>query len=653
MAGDRIVNSDLTICFPAQTIGGVDYAAEDIGFMLAEDKNGVKQYSVAHGETQSPEYRTSDVSFANLHPTREEINMAQTDWRDGIGKKVSRGTSWRSYLKCISADGRQRNKVIPGPLVQSATGATLDGTPVRFVEKGGALYLAAGEKLYLCASGNLSETWAGVSLTITDLAVLDKLYIALGGSNLFYFSADMSTFTIATPTQSKADLFAVMDKYLGKILNPNEFKTADDPSNAVNDWSTASTIGDALHNCNSFLSKDGEWHIGKTNGRWYINTSDTVIPISKAPYISDKNFKPFGEWNESLFWSIANGGFLTYNTLLGLQDISPGLLGSDAEGYTGRIMGMAGDSSWLYACTEPDTGEYAKLLCVNRRDVEGSVDWRWQGSIAEIPLDDVRDMIIYLPASGENPELWIAGEWNGAPRVYYIVLPLNYANIEEDANYKMVPTATIDLSKFTYDVDLEYKALWSLIVQSRNLDSNTTIRADYKVDDADNFTTFDTFDTSPNDSAFFPEDTYGYGVQPRLILSGYTGAATGMACGTGACGTGAAGGALTPTVPILTGLNIKGRIESDELRQVGAVLNVAYGVKKKGGAAEKIAASYLNTRLFGLAKLHYPVKIYDYLTQGAIWMDVIPPSPNTIKLDPKDDKFSEQVYLNMLEALVA
>lgn len=650
----RLANAQFTIEFPETD----DFGAEDIGFQIIYDEESKSpKYYRGQGATLVPQLQTGDINWTSL-PPEQEINMPQTDWRKGMGRDRTIGSNWQRYLKADNCDASALNKIIPGPRVQQATGATLDGTPVRIFESAsGVNYVAAGEKIYSLTSGTITEVWAGAGQTITDVAVLDKVYIALGGSNKFYFSSDMSTFTEASHTDSKADLFTVRDHYLGKIINPNEFRVSIDPSSSTPVWSVAefiggdsNTIGSSAYNVNWAEPYEGEWYFGKANGMWIIDTSGSARQLYKAPYISTNNYKPMLEWQGALYYPMGNAGFHVFTTTGGPVLISPALYARDARGHTGRPMAMAGDAEWLYVCTEPLSGESTKLLKVRLEDVDGDTDYRWHGAIAQIELDDVRHMRVFSPGVTSNPELWIAGELSGTPAIYYIVLPKNYSEIEDDGNYLLNPFSKIELSKNTKDLDLVRKAFFKLQIQSKNLSDTTTVDAEYKLDEDTDWTSLATYSESPQQDKEFAKDVSGFGVRLRLTLNGLASVRSAAAYGTMAYGSATYGGPTTVTQPTVTGVNIKARLETDELSVIDLHIRTSGAQKMSGGSISKVSSQHLYARLFELQSLNYPVKIWDFLTEKALYADVLSPTPETVKITQKGGVITEGVHLRFLEA---
>ena len=123
-----------------------------------------------------------------------------------------------------------------------------------------------------------------------------------------------------------------------------------------------------------------------------------------------------------------------------------------------------------------------------------------------------------------------------------------------------------------------------------------------------------------------------------------------MSLGYSELGTASLGGSITAVRGQIIGINIKGRLETDELRTIDCIVQVAGMYKYSNGKSSKINAEYLHARLYEMANLDYPVKIWDYTTRTALYADVMSPTPKTINVKQMGGRFTEAIHLNFLEA---
>jgi len=308
----RLPGYDITIELAAGT---------EIGLMLANVK-GRKHWVTQFRENLSPQFVTASVNYASV-PANQEIPVAQDEQHAGFGSLYFEDD--KRYFESRRVDARFRRKSILGPRVNQMVGATLDSTPIKFVQRGAKFYVAAGECVYqLSTSGSASEVWSGASLDITDMEVLDYVYVALGDDDEFYYSDDMATFTIAPVVQCVATLLAKQQNLLWKTYANNQLSYADDPTANPSDWATAEYFGDTSWGVTAVCTgPNGELVVGKKDGLYKRDSSGNIIQLLKAGFRSAYNYKGMREWNGLLFYPMGNGSFYSFDCVNQPEDISP------------------------------------------------------------------------------------------------------------------------------------------------------------------------------------------------------------------------------------------------------------------------------------------------------------------------------------------
>ena len=625
-------------------------SGEDVG-LVAMVSEGKKLYSQEFAPALVNQYATSEISYANL-PFEQEIPLAQPDneQHGGFGQLVSRGG--KRYFEGRRTDAGFKGKIIPGPLVQEVTGATLDDKPVAFMQKGSGFYCAAGEKVYKAAGGSLFEVWAGDSVTITDMALLDNAYIALGDDDIFYYSSDMSTFTQATPAASVATLFAKQQNLLWKTVLPNEISYADDPSANPSDWSTAENAGDTSWDITAIsIGPSGEVYIGKKDGLYLRDADGGLSQILVAGIRSANNYKNMRYWEGYLFFPLGNGSFFAYDGTT-LTDISPSLYAPHSPDFTGRVMAMASDSDWLYFTTKPTTSGMPAILHKGRfESIDGTTDWR-DHPIADIYLDDIGAMDVFTPSDDGSPELWIGGEWDSSPKCYRVILPKKYSGVENDEDYRMVTSGYHTTSEFTANLDSKTKAFLSFTLKSENLSSDMVLAVEYQIDADTTWTSLADFDTSPVQTKYFPAGTSGTEIRYRFTLLTLIEGVGDMRVGTWVAGSSTVCGYDTPLATVVLGYATFVRLEGEELQVIDGIFRCADRVILKDGSTKDTrTGDEIWDKLVECKQAGYPVKLWPDAGEGSMYVSLLSPTPKIEFIrEDKQSAYERGVWLRMLQA---
>lgn len=197
----------------------LEYDNKKLGLMLMEQE-GRKLYSTSFARALAPQYFVGEASYASL-PPEQELALSQIEWHAGYGQRSF--VSTKKYMSSDGVDARVRGILMLAPKITEtivSEAGSFNGTPVGFVEFKSSLYLASGQKLYKwnTTDSDWDELWAGASLTITDVIVHgDYIFIALGGTNKYYFMDAVHKADDTTNTVTSAD--ATDQDTLNTLLN--------------------------------------------------------------------------------------------------------------------------------------------------------------------------------------------------------------------------------------------------------------------------------------------------------------------------------------------------------------------------------------------------------------------------------------------------
>ena len=175
---------------------------DEIGLILYRDMNpshsayNVPVYSEVDDPALSSQYYSGEIGYANL-PPEKEIQIAQDDWRSGVGLEIFDSSDDKRYWNSINMDLRFKGMAQCGPLATAISKD--DGVIKAACEYSGEMYIGNGKKLQkLNATGDGFDDVETFDYDITDLEVYDgNLYVALGGDNKYeYTTAGSATLTL-------------------------------------------------------------------------------------------------------------------------------------------------------------------------------------------------------------------------------------------------------------------------------------------------------------------------------------------------------------------------------------------------------------------------------------------------------------------------
>ena len=458
------------------------------------------------------------------------------------------------------------------------------------------------------------------------------LIVTVGTGDFYYYTSDGTTYSRSATAEHK---MGYLERIIGNIWGSSsayQVKSCDDPTNAVNDWSTATDIGTSDSDINSLAEYNQTLFIGKEDGVFYIDSSGNDQPI--APELKTRfnanNCKGMKPWQDSL-WIPLNDGLLNYyyGTYGILTDISPKVYMTAFPDYHERVMSITGDMNWLYVATDANTATSSKtpILAVRREsigDVEIEDDFRWQ-TLINIDQDEVYGMDVY------SDKLWIAGTKSGTASVKYLSLA--------DDDYPTSGTQTMITSWYDFGFAGVYKSFHSFELQSENLTANIKVKVEFQIDDG-SFTEIvgagsGSFTSSVVTSSvkYFQADSYGRKIRFRFTLS--TNSAS--------------------TSPHILGFIVRGALRPNVLRVQEWWVKCADRIILKNSRPDTMLGSKIKSNIATALAQVWPITIYD------IWGNsmsgfIKAPSPEeepTNETDYSDSRQETTIHLILQETKLA
>lgn len=196
----------------------------EIGLMLAEDKNGFKIYEEGDDSNLASQYYSGEPSYANL-PPEKEFQIAQFDFTAGIGQEVFDPYDPKRYWDSSDMDLRFKGGVILSPTLDD-TVVIPSGIVRAWSNFNDDLYIASDDRL--CRLNGVGTEFGTVKeftdKNITNLKEYTdgNLYIALGGSNKYYYMPAelvVENCEAAWDELTEADVTPSRDSTAGYVMN--------------------------------------------------------------------------------------------------------------------------------------------------------------------------------------------------------------------------------------------------------------------------------------------------------------------------------------------------------------------------------------------------------------------------------------------------
>lgn len=587
-------------------------------YVKASDADKVR-ISIRDGQAYSySSYHTGDGEWAQLTATRT-IHADATKVEVGL----------HVYTASITA--------YFDDAAMTSTMATITDVAVAFAEIGSNLYLATDSDV--CWYDETNDQWTIVhheaSNTITDLCKYTDdsgntyFFLAEGTEKYKYASDPMGTWTTATPAESVAHLFASIAGTLWKASLPNKIKSATDPTNAVNPWSTEYTIGTNATNIRDILSFEEGRYIAKEDGLYSATAAGVAsVILDYSSVRATDNGKQSYSWggDGSLYFPYGGTGLGNYDGTTVTANISPKKYGPQFDDLHGQIVAIAGDVEWLYVIAKPTGSNHNSILfAVRKESIGGSTDYRWH-PIAEIGIDDVRTA--WVSSLQNESRLWIAGRHtNASNEDKPVYLKLDSSEFDTSVTF-ITPYYNAQF------VDIN-KAFFSFTLLSKNLSSgHRQVKVEWEKDADTSWTELNgsgtgSFVTSPSETIYFQADTYGKKIRFRLTLT-----------------------TDDTTSPEVHGIIIRGMLRPAVRKLFDFTIKCADGVVLRDGKTQSsLTGKKIDTDLHTARSEAWPITLYD--RRGTSWsIALLQIEEAEIAAEP-DEKLQTALHIVALETKIA
>ena len=310
------------------------------------------------------------------------------------------------------------------------------------------------------------------------------------------------------------------------LYQPHVIKSSSDPSN-TGSWSTAVEIGTDDSPITGIVV-DGDTDtilVTKTDGIYSYTTDGQVRNLTTLfrQFGHENNFRGAYVWNGHILLPLGGGGLLDFNYANAtIKDISLSISAPDQTALHGQVVTMHGDPTHLFVLvrdSDPDEGYYY-VMQANEVEHEGMTAFRWQ-VLAKLGADGTvypsRASLMVDTSRADRRRLWIGYEESSVSSMpYYIAF--GDTGDDEDDGYTNDTDAYADTVVWDANLPRVSKRYESIELETRNLGvGGRQITVQYKLDNADAWTTLDTVTESPLQTLNLPLGTTGKTLQLRLI----------------------------------------------------------------------------------------------------------------------------------------
>ena len=307
------------------------------------------------------------------------------------------------------------------------------------------------------------------------------------------------------------------------LYQPHVIKSSSDPSN-TGSWSTAVEIGTDDSPITGIVV-DGDTDtilVTKTDGIYSYTTDGQVRNLTTLfrQFGHTDNFRGAYVWNGHILLPLGGGGLLDFNYANAtVRDVSLSKLAPEQTALHGPVIAMHGDPTHLFALIKDSSANYYYAMQANEVEHEGSMEFRWH-VLAKLgaggTLYPSRANLMVDTSRSDRRRLWIGYEENSVSSMPYYFAFGDTGN-DEDDGYTNDTDAYADTVKGDANLPRVSKRYESIELETRNLGAGgRQITVQYKLDNADAWTTLDTVTESPIQTLNFPLGTTGKTLELRL-----------------------------------------------------------------------------------------------------------------------------------------
>jgi len=464
----------------------------------------------------------------------------------------------------------------------TSTTASL-GSCSDIIEFGDDLVFASGPSLIKLSAGSLAIVKE--FKTITDLCVFEnRLYIAQGWSDEYFYTSDLSTFTECTLSNSTAKYMSNVGGGQFWISDTNStMRDSDNPINGGTALSTPYQVGSDDYDITGLVDHDSIVFVRKEDDVYYLSVSDVLSLLDLKAEASTTYTYGLHLWGDKLYIPSGVNSLYEYDISAGTATvISPVRYAPGDANYDEEVLAICHDETYLYVVV--DNGSDLKILAGRWETVDGDTDWVWH------PLYDKtsNDITCMLISSATGDKRLYAGTDTSSDGIYPFIVPVGYSAVYLESGFECEASGNFITPWYQSNFPTENKYWKSVDITSKCCTDKTSITPYYQVKGGD-WTAMVALTTSAYDGGYPDEttDSRSIGVSSERIRFKFAMAA-----------------ADDDYTPILYGegggLVVYSVLESDKKRQIVATIRLAPQLRLRDDTTEERTISTDLTNLRGL-----------------------------------------------------
>ncbi len=415
--------------------------------------------------------------------------------------------------------------------------------------------------------------------------------------------------------------YGTANTMIGAATN-NTTRTTVNPLNGGTEWSAATTIDTGSNDINGILVSGNLPYIPKEDRPFYINTSGQVKVLTdqtRAIASSTGGVNSY-EWEGRQYFPYGVGGLLEYDAGT-FTWLNPSEYGTSISEWSGRVIGLAGDEEWLFACVN---GTNTIGVLSGKYDENGDFIWHTYQT-----MSSTAGASLMFVSSVYQKRLWITQN-SATDAVYYIPLPSSYGDLTTDTNRSFPTSGTYYFT--TPWLHLNFRADVKAWVKNMLTMSNTTTNiywtAYYQIRGG-SWVSIGDYKTSPTTSKFIDNTNKPSSTMMRFKFIAVTNSAT--------------------TTPVLYGYDVRALLYPSRRDIIYCVVRCADDIELNGGGKDRDTnyATIKATLEEAKNSATWLVTMYDYNTDGTtpIYVKVLPPPYGVPFAEPVLDEISGKVEM--------
>jgi len=345
-------------------------------------------------------------------------------------------------------------------------------------EFGDDLVVAMGNTLWNIASG--TPVWLyDFPKAITDLCVFEnRLYIAQGWSDEYFYTSDLITFTECTLSNSTAKYMSVVGANFWISDSNNTMRVSDNPIIG----GTAFTGGDGYivgsddWDITGLVDHDSIVFARKEDDVYYLSGSDVYSLLGLGTEASTTYTYGLYLWGDCLYIPSGVNSLYEYDIGSGIATvISPVRYASGDANYDEEVLAICHDETYLYCAI--DNGDDIKILAGRWETVDSDTDWYWH------PLYDKtsNDITIMLISSLSGAKRLYAGTDTYTDGILPFIVPISYSAVYLEGGFECEASGTFITPWLVSNFPTEAKFWKSIDITSICITDKTSITPYYQI----------------------------------------------------------------------------------------------------------------------------------------------------------------------------